>query len=383
MKKTELLILVYIITVVLSVMYATQPLQPLLAVEFNIDVVKASSFTAVILFTLAIAPIVYGFILEKFPAKKMLEISIIILFITNIFLGFSNNYEVFLTIRIIEGLVIPAILTSVMSILANLDKKNIKFNMSVYVASTVFGGIVGRILAGFIATNFGWRWVFFILSFELLIALYLVFKITYEGETTLIKASIKDVLEILNDRRFIIVYFLMFSMFFVFGGLLNILPFRIKALNPNATELQIGLMYLGYSTGIVVSLMSSKIVKLFKGEFNTILIATSFYAIVMISFTSTNITFVFFMLFFLCIGMFTIHTISSGLVNTFKEDKKSLTSGMYLTFYYIGGAIGSIVPAIIYKNYGWNVTIICFFIIILSTFIIIIYNRKYLANFKN
>lgn len=32
-----------------------------------------------------------------------------------------------------------------MTILANIDKKNIQFNMSVYVTSTVLGGFVGRV----------------------------------------------------------------------------------------------------------------------------------------------------------------------------------------------------------------------------------------------
>ena len=36
MKKRDLFIIVYCIIIVLSVMYATQPLQPLLAKEFNI-----------------------------------------------------------------------------------------------------------------------------------------------------------------------------------------------------------------------------------------------------------------------------------------------------------------------------------------------------------
>ena len=38
-------------------MYATQPLQPLLANEFDISIVKASQFTAVIMLFLAISPI--------------------------------------------------------------------------------------------------------------------------------------------------------------------------------------------------------------------------------------------------------------------------------------------------------------------------------------
>ena len=80
--------------------------------------------------------------------------------------------------------------------------------------------------------------------------------------------------------------------------------------------------------------------------------------------------------------MFTIHSIASGLANTIKEDKKALTSGMYLTFYYIGGSVGSIIPSIVYKNFGWNTTITLFTAIILSIFLFVLINRKYFTTLQ-
>ena len=170
--KSNLLIIIYGLIVTMSVMYATQPLQPLLASKFNISIIEASQFTAVILFFLAVAPIIYGYILEKVNAKKMLINASIVLLITNILLGLSQNYELFLFFRVCEALVIPAILTSLMSILANIDSENIKFNMSIYVAGTVFGGLVGRIFSGFIATTFSYEYVFYSLSVAILISFF-------------------------------------------------------------------------------------------------------------------------------------------------------------------------------------------------------------------
>ncbi len=169
----------------------------------------------------------------------------------------------FLIIRTIEAMIIPAILTACMAILAS-DKENIKLNMSIYVASTVFGGLVGRVFSGFIAEEFGWRIVFFSLSFALLIGLYFIKKLSFEGDANLVKPKIKDITNILKDKRFIVIYTLMFTIFFVFAGLLNILPFRIKELVPNTSETQIGLLYLGYGMGIIISLFIHKIVNFFK-----------------------------------------------------------------------------------------------------------------------
>jgi MFS transporter, YNFM family, putative membrane transport protein len=378
MKKRDLFIIVYCIIIVLSVMYATQPLQPLLSKEFNISITKASQFTAIIMLFLAISPIIYGYILEKVNAKKMLINSSIILFISNIFLGLSTSYELFLLFRTIEALVVPAILTSLMSILANIDKENIKFNMSIYVASTVLGGLIGRVFSGFIATNFSYQFVFYSLSIAILISIYFISKLSYEGEAKIIKPQISHIIEILKDKRFSTVYILMFCVFFVFAGVLNILPFRVKEISSNVSEFQISLLYLGYGMGILVSLNSRKIINFFKNEINTILFGLVLFLFITIFLVIKDILILFLLIFLFCLGMFTVHSVSTGLANSMKASQKSLTSGMYLTFYYLGGAFGSYVPSIIYEKFGWNSVIYMFCMILFGTMILLVKRRKLL-----
>jgi YNFM family putative membrane transporter len=252
-------------------MYATQPLQPLLANEFDVSIVSASYFTAIIMFFLAIAPIVYGYIIEHISSKKLLQIALIVLFITNIFLTFSTNFEFFSFTRTIEAILIPALLTTSMAILAS-DKQNIKQNMSIYVAATVFGGLFGRVVSGFVADIFGWRAVFIMLSISMLIGIYLLQKLEFEGETNLIKAKVNDIVKIIKQRQFLLIYILMFTMFYTFGGLLNLLPFYMKDIIPSINETQIGLLYLGYGVGIVVALKINTIISWFKKPITTLMI---------------------------------------------------------------------------------------------------------------
>ncbi len=379
MKKNNLFMIIYCIIVVVSVMYATQPLQPLLANKFEISILKASQFTAVIMFFLAISPIVYGYFLEKICAKKILFKALFVLLITNIFLGLSNTYEWFLFFRVCEALVIPAVLTSLMSILVNIDKENIKFNMSIYVASTVFGGLVGRIFSGFIATTFSYEYVFYSLSFAIALSLFLVKRFTYGGTESLNKPKLKDITNILQDKRFALIYFLMFGMFFIFAGVLNILPFRVKDISSSFSEFQISLLYLGYGMGIIVSLAFRKIVNFFKGEINTILVSLILFLGINFLLINKNVLLLFFILFLFCVAMFTIHTICTGLANSMKKEKQSLTSGMYLTFYYTGGAFGSIIPSIIYEQFGWDIMIYTF-ILILTSMIFVVYKSQKIFN---
>ncbi len=356
-------------------MYATQPLQPLLSREFNVSIVHASFFTAVIMMFLAIAPIMYGYLLEHVNAKRVLIIASIILFITNIILSFSTTYSLFLIARIIEASVIPAILTACMSILAS-DKINIKKNMSIYVAATVFGGLVGRVLSGFIATEFGWRMVFVSLSFALLLGLYLIKQLSFDTQAKMNKPKLFDIITILKDRRFAVVYTLMFTVFFVFAGILNVLPFRIKEQIPDITETQIGLLYLGYGVGIIVSLFIHKIVALFKKELRAIIFGIITLIISIFLFLSKTPLVIFAVVFLLCLGMFIVHTVSTRIANSLQESQKALTSGMYLTFYYLGGAVGSILPAMVYATFGWGVTIGVFVLALCIILGVVFFNRK-------
>ncbi|XOB63098.1 MFS transporter [Campylobacterota bacterium DY0563] len=374
-RKSKLIIIVYTITILLSVMYATQPLQPLLAKEFDVSMTKASSFTAVIMLFLAISPIIYGYILESVKTKTVLKIALITLLITNFTLSLANTYEMFLTIRTIEAIVIPAILTGAMTILAK-DKENTKLNMSIYVAATVFGGMVGRVFSGFIAEEFGWRIVFISLSFALLLAYFLINKIEFRGDAELVKPKMLDIIHILKDKRYLVIYTLMFIVFFVFAGLLNILPFRIKELIPQTSETQIGLLYLGYGMGIVISLTIHKIINFFKKEIRTIVTGLGIFLISTLMFLSTNALILFSVVFIFCVGMFTIHTVSTRIANSLKASQRGLTSGMYLSFYYIGGAVGSIIPAIVYDKFGWDVTILMFCTLLLFILIFVLLSRK-------
>ena len=376
MKNSERLIIIYTIIILLSVMYATQPLQPLLAKEFNITMVQASQFTAVIMLFLAIAPIIYGYVLEQVNAKRVLMSASIILCVTNILLSFSSSYELFLILRTIEAMVVPAILTACMSILASLNSREVKLNMSIYVASTVFGGLIGRVFSGAIATEFGWRIVFISLSFALLLGIFFIQRLNIKTDTNLVKPQMGDVLAILKDRRFVVIYSLMFTVFFVFAGLLNILPFRLKEVYPDVTELEIGLLYLGYGMGIIVSLMIHKIIQLFDKEMRTIIFGMIIFTISTLGFFTKNPWYLFVLVFVFCLGMFIMHTVSTRIANSLKQKQKSLTSGMYLSFYYIGGAVGSIIPPMIYKSFGWEITLFVFVAMLISIGWFVHMNRR-------
>jgi len=59
-------------------------------------------------------------------------------------------------------------------------------------------------------------------------------------------------------------------------------------------------------------------------------------------------------LFIFCGAMFLVHSIAAAWVNTVAGEKRRLVNALYLTFYYLGGVLGSVLPGLVYESMGWN-----------------------------
>ncbi|MBR6610993.1 MAG: MFS transporter, partial [Campylobacter sp.] len=55
-----------------------------------------------------------------------------------------------------------------------------------------------------------------------------------------------------------------------------------------------------------------------------------------------------------CLGNFIAHSIASGFVNKMATTHKGISNGLYVSFYYFGGALGSFIPGLIYMPFGWS-----------------------------
>lgn len=369
-KNLRLCVIMLSAIVTISSLYITQPIQPLLVSEFQISKTQVSLFTSVVLLALAFAPIFYGYLLEKFQTRLILSTSLSLTGIFQCLLCLSINYEMFLTLRILEALVIPAALTATLTTLMRLDFNNTQKYISIYVASTVFGGVLSRVGGGLLTTLFSWQFTFITLGITTLIIAILTFRFPNDNEKIQsAKITPKIILTLLGDRRYVLLYGCAFLVCFCFQGALNFMPFEITQNNPSVTPAQIGFLYVGYIIGIITALLASRITKFIGGEIRTIVLGFIIFSIALLIMLLKDFWWLFFAVFVICIGMFITHSVLSSFVNSISTQKKGITNGLYLAFYYTGGTFGTTLPSYLYHHYGWNV-LCCFlsFILFMSAF---------------
>lgn len=353
-------------------LYAAQPIQPLFQSEFNLTHFQALLFTTLMMAPLGIAPLIYGYILEAVSAKIMVRIALAVLGLLEILFAFADNYLSLLIIRAVQGLMIPAILTSLTSYISyNSEKDKVQQSIAAYVAATILGGFLGRFLSGVSTDLFGWRYFFFFLGILLLINSFSLGTMTRDVKLNYARPSLKEVGTLLKDRSFFWLYVSIFCLFFVFAAMMNVLPFELKQLSPRGGETGVGLLYLGYSMGVLVSLNSRKIVKWCGSTVNGIAAGVIVFGIGCASFWVQNYLVMFAAMFVFCAGLFAAHSLLSGAVNRLAKENKAIANGLYISFYYTGGTLGSILPAAIYHKFGWHLFLLQLLVAIVIAFVIV------------
>lgn len=125
MKILKILI-IFCALLTLAIVYAPQPITPLLSNYFNVSLHQISWVISITLIPLAVAPLIYGYLLEIFSLKKILIFSLFMCAFFGIIGNLSNNFYFFLFFRFLQALCIPAILTALLTLLSRLENENIQ-----------------------------------------------------------------------------------------------------------------------------------------------------------------------------------------------------------------------------------------------------------------
>lgn len=348
----KLVILATLLT--LSALYAPQPLLPVLAADFGVSRDAAAFLITIAFIPLSIAPLLYGYLLQAVSPRRMLRFSLALLAVSEFLFAAADAFPVLVALRLLQGLLVPAILTSLMTYVAQSSSEGtVQRSMSIYIASTILGGFLGRLCSGGLATLFGWRSSFLLLGVSLLACAWLLRRLRDAPHVQLAKPHPRLLLQVLSDGYFLRTYLAIFCLFLVFAAVMNYLPFRLTEISSQANELRIGLMYSGYLMGVVTSLSAVRIIRSCGGAVFAMLIGFSGYLVAIGGLTVSSVPGLFANMFLFCGAMFLVHATASGWLNRAAGSHKGVVNGLYIAFYYGGGAVGSSAPGPIYSQFGW------------------------------
>lgn len=355
MKLAEILLYYFCTGLTLCILYATQPIGPVFENELGISKTQATLFTTAIMMPLAFAGIFYGYLLEKIQIKIILVLAFLFLGISEIVFSLTHSYFLLLNIRGFQGLLIPAVLTGIMSYISQISSKDSVANaIGVYIGVTIIGGFMGRALSGFFTDIFGWRVFFFIIGCIAILASILLLKFSQNIKASYLKPHLIDIIHTLKTRHNLYIFLMIFGIFFTFQAMLNFIPFELAKISDNYSSSKAGMLYIGYLVGVLVAFNTKKIVAFLGSSIKSIIVGIIILIIAIQIFRIESFWLIFVAMVVFCLGNFIAHSIASGFINKMATSHKGISNGLYVSFYYFGGALGSFVPGFIYIPFGWG-----------------------------
>lgn len=352
----------------LSALYAPQPLLPVIVETFGVSLSAAAFLTTVAFLPLSVAPLVYGYVLESVSPRRMLRISVFLLAVSQLLFFWGPTYASLVGVRLFQGLLIPAILTALMTYVSLTCRRgSVQRAMAIYISATILGGFLGRAFSGWFATLFGWRYSFLVLALSLFLAFYLLGRLKELSSLNLHKPHPRLMLDVLKKPGFLRLYLVVFGFFLVFAAIMNFIPFRLTEISDKASEFRIGMMYSGYLMGLVASLSAVRIAGWLGGEMRALRLGLGLFAVGLAAMLVNDVLVLFIVMFLFCAGMFLAHATASGLLNRRAGAHKGIVNGLYVSFYYAGGALGSYAPGPVYQWWGWEGMILVLLGVALAT----------------
>ena len=352
-------------------LYTPQPMLPMLAEQFSISSADAGLLMTVTLLPLGLAPVVYGYFLQAIPAKLMLTVALALLMVDQFAFYFVSEFWQVIVLRAFQGLLLPAIFTALMTYCATMAPRDrIRNVMGWYIGATIVGGFGGRVIGGFFATSFDWRIAFVVLGMMLVVPVLMLRFLSADARINFTRLDAHTVIRVLKHHTFRYTYLAVFCVFFVYAGVLNVLPFRLQEIDISISPLRISSLYIGYLIGVPVAIFNLRIVAIIGSDKKGLLMGLLLIGIGLLAFLITDFSVLLLMMFGFAAGFFLIHSTLSGLVNHLAQEHRGVVNGLYVSIYYVSGALGSWIPGFLYDRVGWNSLILVFFcVLILSTWL--------------
>lgn len=342
---------------VFALMYCPQPMLYTLSQEFGVSKSNSALLVSVFMFFLVISPMCVGILLDRIGVRKALLVSTFLVGISGAGIYFAPNFLVLVGVRSFEALFVPVLVTSIMVSIASMFR-HMDFNRALagYVSCTLVGSLSGRILGGWCGELFGWRLTLTGVCVLFLLALVLIYNVpdTSGRHHTVHNPRVYG--KILRQKGIPSLLFAEAAGLFVFSAMGNLVPFRMAELGQGHSEGLIGLMYVGYSIGILAGLIRGPLLRVFKKPSNIILFGSAFYMLACVALAVPNLWVLFGGLWGVAFGEFLVHANCPGIINHIAVTggfDRSMVNGLFLSCYYSGGLVGSYVPGLIYTQFGW------------------------------
>ncbi len=335
--------------------YLPQPVLPVLELEFGVPPAVASWTVSALVLGVALANLPFGLLADRYPVRPLILLGSLVVAAGSLACAAVHDLPLLVGVRFVQGLFLPALTTCLAAYLARtlpLDRLNVV--MGSYVSATVAGGLLGRLLGGWIHPPLHWRYAF--VTAALLVLAAGAAALLWLPRRPLASRSTgpsQGFLTLLLRPDCLRMFLVAMGSFFVFSSVFNYLPFYLSAPPFNASTQLITMMYLTYLIGVVVGPLAGRVSNRL-GAGAAMALGSLIFAVAVALTLIPSLAAVALGLAGVCLGFFTVHAAAAGALNRRLSASQGRANSLYVLFYYLGGYLGITLAGAAWGWGGWE-----------------------------
>ncbi|SEQ13763.1 MFS transporter, YNFM family, putative membrane transport protein [Lentzea xinjiangensis] len=328
-----------------ALLYAPQPLLPLIADEYGLGPGGASLVVSASTLALALVVLPVAMLSERIGRRPVIVGSVLLAGLIGLALPFAPDYDVFLLLRVLQGAAVAGVPAAAMAYLADeLDNGGLGAAMGAMIAGNSAGGMLGRLASGLSADWLGWRGSLLATGvLGLVAAAVVVFFLPPARNRP--KRAPRGMKAALKDPVLLALYVVSVLLVGSFISFYNVVGFQLGG--PTWLE---SLVFLFYGVGSVASAYAGRFSDRF-GRGRVLLACVGILALG----TLASALWVPLGLAVVTGGFFAAHATASGWVGArAPSHARGQASGLYLLGFYLGSSVGGTAGSTAFGEWGWG-----------------------------
>lgn len=330
--------------------YLTQPLLPVLEQAFAADTVRVARTVSAVLFGIALANLPWGWLADRFRVGPLIAAGAVLVAGAGLVCATTSSLGVLTAARFLQGAAMPALTTCLAAHLArSLPPARLNVVMGSYVAATVLGGMLGRLLGGFLLPAASWRLAFVVAAVVLLLAAVMAL-MALPGAPPPAAAGAAGApryRDLLGRGTVWLPCLCGAAGQAVFSPVFNYIPYRLATAPFHWDARAISAVYLVYLVGIFMGPGAGRLANR-HGTGATLLGGAAVLALALLLLLVPAPAAVVLGLAGVCLGFFSVHAAAVGALNRRLEGGQGRANALYVLCYYLGAWFG-----ITWAGYAW------------------------------
>ncbi len=353
--------------------YCTQPLLPYFQRLFHATEVQVSLTVGAVTLSVAIMAPLTGMLAESVGRKRVIVPSLFAMAVPTLLAATARSLPALIFWRFAQGLFVPGVIAVIIAYINEEFPGRTGAVMSSYVTGTVFGGFLGRFLTGIIAARWSWHAAFVILGLLDLLGALAVRRwlplATHFVPGQHVFQSLRDTWGHLRNPRLLMICCMGSTVLFCLVGVFTYANFYLVRPPFLLGTAGLGSVFFIYLFGCIVTPLSGRFLDR-NGFRRTALLATGMNVSGLLLTLVPWLPAVIAGLAFFSSGVFVSQSSATVMTGKVATRARSSAAGLYVTFYYVGGSLGTTLPAWFWLNGAWPACVALFATVCLVTLVL-------------